>query len=360
MDPTNEPSVEETRYEPLVRPGQQPVPGMTLRRLIGVGPSGQVWDAHDSSGNLVALKFLDCRTTHRSIISSEISVLRRLRDYKHPNIIRYIDVFSRSHYLILAMERADGNLEDLRQAYQAEIGQNVPVDHMMEMLDQAAEVLDFLAGLSLPDVNPTSPGLQHCDIKPSNLLLLGETIKIADFGLCAGAGWIKHRRGRRGTPPYMPPEQIRGNPAVGTDQYALAMCFVTLVAGRRAFVPRDPLSRSSKPLVDMSKIRHEELPVLARALDPVPSRRWPSCRAFVSALRSALQTERPAGGSAPGTEPRPPAGGSAPGTNVKPPSAGSAPGTNPKPQPGRSAPGTDPRPQPGGSAPGTDPKPPAG
>src|SRR5262249_26353900 len=150
-----------------------------------------------------------------------------------PNIIRLHGIYANSHYVILAMERADGNLADLRQAYQEEAGVNIPPEHALEMLEQAAAALDFLAEARLPGLNTGSRGLQHCEVKPTNLLLVGETLKVADFGLCAGTSWHPHGAGWRGTPPYAAPELYGGAAAPGTDQYALAVTFCELVLGEQ-------------------------------------------------------------------------------------------------------------------------------
>jgi serine/threonine protein kinase len=281
----------------MLHEGMEPIPGHTLLRRRGAGGFGEVWDARDASGGLVALKFVSCRSKPASVIASEIRVLRGLRELRHPNIIDFLGVYASSHYIILAMERADGNLEGLRQAYLEEAGRNIPADHALELLEQVAAGLDFLATVKLPGVNQSSRGLQHCDIKPSNLLLLGDTVKIADFGLAAGTSWHTHHKGWRGTPPYAAPELFHGQPTLGTDQYALAITYLKMVAGERPFWPGDPAAAPPSMPVDMTKVREVEVPVLARALHPEPLARWPSCRAFIEALRTAvLVTERPARG----------------------------------------------------------------
>jgi serine/threonine protein kinase len=273
--------------------GGRPLPGLTLRRRIGCGAFGEVWAAADEAGQAVALKFLDCRRLPSAIVSSEIRVLRHLRHLRHPNIIEFYNAHATDRFIILSMELADGNLEDLRQAYQDETGRNFPADHLLEILAQAAVGLDFLSGLSLPSINPSSVGLQHCDVKPSNLLLLGNTVKIADFGLCAGTGWKTHRKGCRGTPPYAAPELYQGRSTPGSDQYALAVTYLKLCTGERAFWKGGMAASPNNLPVDLTKVRGPEVPVLARALHPQSSSRWPSCQHFIAALREAVLVHRP-------------------------------------------------------------------
>jgi serine/threonine-protein kinase len=281
----------------MLQAGEQPMPGFVLRRLLGAGAFGEVWAARDPQGRPIALKFMDCRSKPPAVISSEIRVLRGLRELRHPNIIELFGVYASSRYIILGMERADGNLDDLCQAYLDETGSHIPPEHLLELLEQVAEGLDFLANVRIPGVNQSSHGLQHCDVKPSNLLLCGETVKIADFGLCAGTSWKTHRNGCRGTPPYAAPELYRGQATTGTDQYALAVTYLKLCAGDRPFWPGDPGAGPPTMPVDLTKLREREVPVVARALHPQPSGRWPSCRAFVAALRDALRLPRGTTGS---------------------------------------------------------------
>jgi serine/threonine protein kinase len=226
------------------------------------------------------------------MVACEVRVLRKLAELSHPNIINLLGVHASSKYLVLVMERADGNLADLRKVYQEQTGDNIPPDHALDMLDQAAEALDFLAELKLPGITQ-SGGLQHCDIKPSNLLLVGDTLKVADFGLCAGAGWQTHTGGWKGTLPYAAPELYNGAATRGTDQYALAVTFCELVMGDRPFLKDygQAPSATSMP-IDLTKLREREFPVLVRALHPFPSSRWPSCKAFMHALRKAVTQSR--------------------------------------------------------------------
>ena len=264
------------------------IPGYQLVRAIGSGAFGVVWEAKGRDGSSVALKLLDCRALSRSQIADEVRVLRALSELRHPHIIQLLSVQPSAHRLVLVMEKADGNLHDLREVYQQETGRNIPPDHALELLEQAAEALDFLAELKLSGL-PSVRGLQHCDIKPSNLLLLGDTVKVADFGLCAGTSWQTHNTaGWRGTPPFAAPELYHGKPAVGTDQFALAVTFCELVMGQRPFWKghRPDAAPRGMP-IDLTKVREHEVAIITRALHPHPSARWPSCGAFIDALRHA-------------------------------------------------------------------------
>ena len=119
--------------------------------------------------------------------------------------------------------------------------------------------------MRLPGFNENAAGMQHCDVKPTNLLLQGERVKIADFGLCAGTGQRTHRQGVRGTPPFAAPELYQGRVCRQTDQFALAVSWCDLVGGMRMFQKVRGTNGSTVLAVDMTKARASELPVLARA-----------------------------------------------------------------------------------------------
>jgi len=272
--------------------GLQPIPGYRLTQALGAGAFGQVWEASREDGTKVALKFLDCRSRSASMVANEVRVLRALTELKHPHIMPLLGVHASGKHVILIMERADGSLADLHQAYREQTGGNVPPAHALELLEQAADALDFLATARLAGVGG-SRGLQHCDIKPSNLLLVGEQLKVGDFGLCAGSGWVTQQGGWKGTIPYAAPELFGGAAAPGTDQFALAVTFCQMVMGERPFWKGYAATLPPTGLpIDLTKLREREFPVIARALHPYPSSRFPSCRAFLEAQRKASQTPR--------------------------------------------------------------------
>lgn len=272
--------------------GLQPIPGYRLTRPLGAGAFGKVWEAQHEDNSVVALKFLDCRRLSPSLIASEVRILRALAGVEHPHIIPLRGVHACGQYMILNMERADGSLADLHQTYLEATGGHIPADHALELIEQAADALDFLAAARLPGVM-TTRRLQHCDVKPSNLLLVGDTLKVADFGLCAGSGAATHKKGWKGTLPYAAPEMYGGAATLGTDQFALAVTFCELVMGSRPFWPGSLAGHPPNGLpIDLTKLREKECHVITRALHPYPSSRYPTCRAFVEALGKATSLPR--------------------------------------------------------------------
>jgi serine/threonine protein kinase len=276
----------------MLQPDSQPLPGVRLVRHLGAGGFGEVWEATNKLGTRLALKFLPCRGKAGSLVANEVRVLLNLRKLQHPNLIRLHDVCATTEYLILQMELAEGNLHDLQTVYREAHGRGIPADHLLDLLDDAAAGLDFLAA-SRSGSGLGGDALQHCDVKPGNLLLVGDRLKVADFGLCSTAFAGGKNQGLMGTPGYAAPEQYEGRPTARSDQFALAVTYVELVTSGRAVVPPDPspLSQFRMP-VDLTRLREREFPVLAKALDLRWTNRWPSCKEFIAALRKVVDAPR--------------------------------------------------------------------
>ena len=277
----------------MLEVGAEPIPGHRLNYRLGQGAFGIVWEAQLRDGAVVAVKFLDCRNQPPSLVANEIRILLKLRELRHPNIIHLLDVCATQQYIALKMERADGNLNELQEVYLEETGKPIPSDHLLDLLDQAAIGLDFLGEQSRPGLGFNGHGMQHCDVKPSNLLIHDDGLKIADFGLCMSSLSLTHGKHFMGTAPYAAPELYEGRVTTHTDQYALAVTYCELVTGGRVMVPAGEYRPPWTSPVDLKKLRTNEYPVIARALDPNWTVRFPNCKCFMTALREALLKPRP-------------------------------------------------------------------
>jgi serine/threonine protein kinase len=270
---------------PNLNTGAEPFPGYRLVRFLGRGGFGEVWEAQSPAGKPKALKFLPCDAGQKA--AREIRALQAIRQVRHPHLVRTEQVWCYSGFLVLAMELANGSLDDLLRTYRKQFDTPIIPEYVCCLLSQAADALDFL-NLRKHVVNGQTISLQHCDIKPSNLLLFGETLKIGDFGLVSAlTSQNEHEhRSRSGTINFCPPEVSQGRLSTQTDQYSLAVTYCLVRGGRLPF--EDSVYAGSagytRPAPDLSMLPSEEQPIVARALSPVPQDRWPSCGDMMNRL----------------------------------------------------------------------------
>jgi hypothetical protein len=132
----------------------------------------------------------------------------------------------------------------------------LPVARKLELMTQ------LCSGLGYAHRN----GIIHRDIKPANLMITPETLKILDFGLARVMADVTNAALTRagsimGTPYYMSPEQIEGEPIDHrADIFAVGVVFYELLTYQRAF------SGDSAPIV-LHRILHGKAPVIS---DVVP------------------------------------------------------------------------------------------
>lgn len=267
-----------------LKAGMEPIPGCRLIKRIGRGGFGEVWESQNTQDDSrLALKFLDCKHQPASLVVNEIKLLIQLRDLQHENLLKYYSVTASKNIIILSMELAEGSLNDLHYIYRMDHKSHVPSSVLINLMSQAASGLDFIARQKLLTGNMLAQhGMQHCDIKPSNLLLLSNKLKIADFGLSGPQLW--NAKGKAfGTPYYAPPELYEGKANNRTDQFSLAVTYIELRTGLYPY----PLSTDgSFPNVaaDLSMLPENERPVLAKALSPQWLNRFNTCQEFIDEL----------------------------------------------------------------------------
>jgi serine/threonine-protein kinase len=169
----------------------------------------------------VALKLL--RATGSVTIESDrlASEVRLAREVAHPNVCRVYDIGSEGGVEYLSMEFVDGETltAHLRR------GRLEPV-----AADDVAR--QICAGLAAAH----DRGVLHRDIKPSNIMIGNDgRVRILDFGVAVMAT-ATLESGRAGTPAYMAPEQVRGEPpSTRSDVYSLGLVLYELFTGDRLY-----------------------------------------------------------------------------------------------------------------------------
>jgi serine/threonine-protein kinase len=272
----------------VYEPGHEPFPGYRLRQVRGRGAFAEVWEAQAPDGTLLALKFMT--TASPTVAAREVRSIQAIKQLRHPGLIRIDQVWFQPGSIVVGMELADGSLLELLDAYQSEYGTNVPPAELCLFLRQAAHGIDFLNARQHAGEHGRV-AFQHCDIKPSNILLFGDTAKLADFGLSTATKVFQGPFAQAGTLDFAAPEVFQGQISDRSDQYALAVSYCYLRGGRFPF-PEVPDGRFSKtyvrPTPDLSMLSEAERPILLRALAPKPIDRWPNCLTFMDELASRI------------------------------------------------------------------------
>ncbi|MBY0458323.1 MAG: protein kinase, partial [Gemmataceae bacterium] len=162
------------RFEPHA----EPVPGYKLIDRLGAGGFGEVWRCEAPGGIFKAVKIIhgDLRSKDNDLVryaEQELKALKRVKQVRHPYLLaldRYDIVDGR---LMIVMELADCNLWDRFRACREAGLHGIPRDELLQYMAEIAEVLDLFND---------EFQLQHLDIKPQNLFLLYNHVKVADFG----------------------------------------------------------------------------------------------------------------------------------------------------------------------------------
>ncbi|HEX6203949.1 MAG TPA: protein kinase, partial [Thermoanaerobaculia bacterium] len=223
----------------------------TIERRLGSGAMGDVHLARDPRiDRRVALKTLRIATVRPGEMESMGE--RLLREARaagrliHPHIVTLFDAGEHDGLLYLAFEYVAGS--DLA----ARLRTGPPLA-LGEALRIAGETCEGLA-------HAHAAGLVHRDVKPSNLLLTPEgRVKISDFGIAKLSGESQELTVSgtvMGSPHYLSPEQVRGEPLDGrSDLFSLGIVLYEMIAGRRPFA-----GETLTTLV--YQILHQEAPAL--------------------------------------------------------------------------------------------------
>ncbi len=264
-----------------------------LRREIGRGALSVVYEAEDTrTGQDVALKLLTLppslnpEEAEPLIAGFEREALTTAR-FSHPNIVQVHEASPQQNRHFLVMEYLQGQTLQKRMSE----GALTPAE-AFPILTQIAGALDAVH----------KAGMIHRDVKPANIMLLPDgTAKLLDFGIAQSTeeARMTHRGAVAGSPSYMAPEQIKGEPeTTATDTWALGVLSYEMLTGHLPFtglnvggVMFQIMHQLPTPMPDLPPAIQE---VLLRALDKRPSQRYSTAGALVRALKLAHPRQAPA------------------------------------------------------------------
>jgi serine/threonine protein kinase/tetratricopeptide (TPR) repeat protein len=217
-----------------------------VEKLLGRGGMGAVYRVRDRAvDEVVALKLLDLAATTPEAIERFRREVRLARRITHRNAARTYDLGEWQGFRYLTMEYVDG--ESLRQL-------------AARMRPSPARVIDFAVQIARALAAIHEAGVVHRDLKPANVLVeRSGRVVITDFGIARGVQATDvtlNTGGLLGTPAYMSPEQILGEPVEArSDLYALGLIVHELLTGKL------PFTGETAMVVAMARL-HQALPDL--------------------------------------------------------------------------------------------------
>ncbi len=201
---------------------------------IGAGGMGEVYKARDTRlDRSVAVKVLPDHIAKKADALARFErEARSVASLNHPNICTLHDIGRQEETSYMVMELIEG--ETL--ASRIEKGP-IPLDQALKLATQIADALD----------RAHRAGVTHRDVKPQNIMLTRDGVKVLDFGLAksqAKPGPTEETLTKVlttegtvvGTPQYMAPEQFEGKEAdARSDIWAFGAVLYEMVTGQKAF-----------------------------------------------------------------------------------------------------------------------------
>ncbi|MGD0668461.1 MAG: serine/threonine-protein kinase [Bryobacteraceae bacterium] len=260
-------------------------------RELGRGAMGVVYHAIDPNiGRPVAIKTIQLGNVRNSGEQERLRerLFREARSagiLSHPSIVTIYDVDQQDELAFIAMEYVDGpTLDQLLSAPR-------PMDpeRMFRILAQTAAALDYAH----------QKGIVHRDIKPANIMIAADgTAKITDFGIAkiTTAEQLTMTGSIVGTPHYMSPEQVQGQPVDGrSDQFSLAVIAFEMMTGDKPYTGEHLTTVVYKIVAEEPAPPHTLNATLAgpiedtlcKGLAKKPGERYATCQEFIGSLEKA-------------------------------------------------------------------------
>ncbi|MCA9033482.1 MAG: serine/threonine protein kinase [Planctomycetaceae bacterium] len=280
------------------------IEGFRLERELGRGGGSVVYLAEDlTTSRLIALKRI-----HVDAKSNEAERLRWLDEVRiaakmeHHNVVRLYRVEETPECFLLVFEYVAGGT-------------------LRSWLDQPAtplQIAQFISVIASAVDQIHKRGVLHLDLKPSNILIdvsAGTTWdsivpKVADFGIASSRQSQSTDAGRerqiRGTPSYMAPEQVLGDPTLlspATDVYGLGGILFTLLTGVPPFCGETSTGVVRQVMdaeIDWGTSGLDKIPeglrqMTERCLAKHPEDRYESCAHLALELQSWIVRQHSAG-----------------------------------------------------------------
>jgi serine/threonine protein kinase/tetratricopeptide (TPR) repeat protein len=284
-----------TAAAPARAPGVLParIGHYAITGKLGQGGMGVVYSARDERlERTVALKTMAAIAPDDTARRRFWREARAAASVNHPNVCQLYEIGEDAGELFIAMELLEGeSLAERLKRGALGVSEAAPI---------GLGILSALAALH-------GRGIVHRDLKPSNVFLTRHGVKLLDFGLArTGAADVAQSLSSGegltqtgmvvGTPRYMAPEQVTGDPLdARSDLFAAGTILFEMLAGRPAFTGRTAVEilhatmYEQPPALTGSPAVAAADRVIRRALSKRPADRPPSAEAMAEELRAVAQ-----------------------------------------------------------------------
>ena len=258
-----------------------------IERELGGGGMSRVFVATDRLlGRRIVIKLLSpelIAEVNRGRFRREIQVAAQLT---HPHIVTLLSAGEDGDLVYYTMPFIEG--ESLKSALEK--------NGQLSVRDVIRVLYDVVDALAYAHAH----GVIHRDIKPANILRSGNHALVTDFGVAKAlnaampSGAMTSTGMAIGTPAYMAPEQLAGDPAADhrIDIYAVGLLAYELLAGGSPFHGSTPqavmaalLTLDPKPLSDVRKdVPPRMSAIVMQCLAKDPDDRPPTAEALLTQL----------------------------------------------------------------------------
>lgn len=312
----------------MLKPDDEPVPGYRLKKFLGKGQFGEVWMSTSPGKTHVALKFLN---VGRREGRKEFRAIQRVKSIRHANLTPVISLWlldeagnvltddameeigtdstlgtlnvstvgvemEKPSQLVVAQLLGDKTLGQRLEECQQAGEQGIPLKELLPYIEEAAKGIDYLNECRHV-LDDKKVSIQHCDVKPANMLLIGDSVQICDYGVAqiiAAAKDSTRAKSPVGSPAYISPECSRQMPSSHSDQYSLAISYYELRTGTFPFTAENApqaIDAHQKGALSFDAVDKAERRVLQKATSLNPKRRYSSCLEMVRELRLAADAK---------------------------------------------------------------------
>ncbi len=277
------------------RPGDVFAGRYAIRQVLGAGPVGHVFSAHDQEMDVdVALKVINSRLVQMPEERTQSSLaLRTGKKLTHPHLVRVYEEGEHQGRPFFTTQLLEGMTLRRMMEQRTTQGQRFTLKELEPLLGQIATALD-----SAHKYGP------HSDIKPENIIVLPDMLKVTDYGLALGIPRLPFIQAQRSwrTSSYLAPEYVEGGELdTRMDLYALGVILGELLTGQTPEVEGE-LPELSRHAADLPPALES---LYRRAVNTNPLARPKTASEFVAEFSSILSRPRSAQAAPKPAEPAP-------------------------------------------------------